>query len=189
MSNLASIGLAPRVQTVGLRDPHRAGRYKGPLVGHSTFPGGLELSTRCTGSSRGLGAVAFVRLVGGFGRRSFFLLAWVLSVWCAWVLCSWGGDFGVRLHASGGRSCTGWRAQRTPRGAQCISSDASLFTIGSSSRVESSTLHTPVRPGGGTVLRNWGLRSRFGLQDGFGGVGWTVQRTPCEAQYMPRDVA
>ena len=143
MSNSALIGLAPRVQTVGVRDPHRAGRYKGPLVGHSTYPGGLELSTRCTGSSRGLGA-----------RRSSF--AWSVVSVCVVSFCSrgffrsgvpgsscsWGGDFGVRLHASGGRSCKGWRAQRTPRGAQCISSDASLFTIGNSSRVKSSTLHS-----------------------------------------------
>ena len=104
MSNSALIGLAPRVQTVGMRDPHRAGRYKGPLVGHSTYPGGLELSTRCTGSSRGLGVVAFVHLIGGFGLRSFFLLAWVLSVWC--VL----GLHVVGAGTSGATSCS-WRTQ------------------------------------------------------------------------------
>ena len=46
----------PRVQTVGVRDPHRAGRYKVSLVEYSTFPGGLELSARCTGSSWSLGS-------------------------------------------------------------------------------------------------------------------------------------
>ena len=45
----------------------------------------------------------------------------------------------MRLHASGGRSCKGWRVQSTPRGVQYISSDASLYTIGNSSRVGSST--------------------------------------------------
>ena len=71
--NSASIASAPRVQTVGVRDPHRAGRYKVSLVGYSTFPGGLELSARCTGSSRGLGLVASVRLVGSLGSRRSLL--------------------------------------------------------------------------------------------------------------------
>ena len=131
-------------------------------------------------------AVSWCCRLRSFGR--WFRSAWFLSVWCAWVLCSWGGDFRVRPHVSGGRSCKGWRAQRTPRGAQCISNDASLFTIGNSSRSESSTLHSSRtrRRHGAAQLRT--VRSRFGLQDGFGGVGWTVQRTPRGAQYMPRDV-
>ena len=61
-----------------------------------------------------------------------------LSLACSGLRFAGAGTW-VRFHASGGRSCKGWRAQSTPRGVQCISSDASLFTVGNSSRVRSST--------------------------------------------------
>ena len=70
-------------------------------------------------------------------------VASVLSIWHVLVFGLLRRGLWARFHASGGRSCKGWRAQSTPRGVQCISSDASLFTIGNSSHVGSSILSLP----------------------------------------------
>ena len=112
----------------------------------------------------------------------------VLSVWHVLVFGLLRRGLWARFHASGGRSCKGWRAQSTPRGVQCISSDASLFTIGNSSHVGSSTFRFR-RTRRLVVVWSSELWDRGpGLQDGFGNVGWTVQSIPRGVQYVPRDV-